>query len=56
MSLVQAGPEIVEVTVKPDCTSQETTLRPDEVVHACNVSTGEVDVETVGVEVIQLHN
>lgn len=54
MSLVWAGPEIVEVTVKPDCTSQETTLWPDEVVHACNLSTG--DVETVRVEVIQLHN
>lgn len=56
MSLVWAEPEIVEVTVKPDCTSPETTLWRDEVVHACNLSTGEVDVGTVGVEVIQLHN
>lgn len=42
------------VTVKPDCTSQETTLGPSMVVHARNLSTGEMDVGTVGVEVIKL--
>lgn len=44
------------VTVKPGCTNQETTLGPGEVVHAYNLSIGEVDVGAVGVEVIKLRN
>jgi hypothetical protein len=46
----------VEITVKPGCTSQETALGPGKVVHDYNLSTGEVDVGTVGVEVIKLCN